>query len=290
MLGTPQKAWFLDRLRASNAAWKLWGNSVAMLDWRADYHNLPAGMPQWPGGGYALFTDDDWSGYRAERAEILDFVEKHGIAGFAALAGDRHAFTAGVVSASLPPERFVPVGVEFITGSVSAPGIFEALEYGLAKDHPLRPLFVYEPTRGGAVQPAVNFSLMHGVRASLALQRTGDLKAALAESNPQVAPHLSFVDVGGHGYTTVRASGGQLEVEFVCVPRPIERTAREDGGPLAYRLAHRVRMWKAGSPPRVERMAVRGELPLTAIRKPESKTAAPAGAPAPADPAPAPED
>jgi len=41
MLGAEQKAWFLARLRESTAPWKLWGNSVAMLDWRIDFQNLP---------------------------------------------------------------------------------------------------------------------------------------------------------------------------------------------------------------------------------------------------------
>jgi alkaline phosphatase D len=262
MLGVQQKAWFLERLRASSAPWKLWGNSVAMLDWRADFQNLPpeTGL-KWPADGYALLMDDDWSGYRAERAEILSFVRKEGIAGFAALAGDRHAFTAGVVSASLPPRHFDPVGLEFITGSISAPGLFEALEYSMPKDHPLRPIFVHQP-HGASAQPAFNFSIMHGVRASLALERTGDLDQARAESNPEVAPHLSFVDVGGHGYSTVRASAGELEVEFVCIPRPIENNSREDGGPLAYRVTHRARLWKPGDRPRLERNAQEGALPL----------------------------
>ncbi|HLK67761.1 MAG TPA: alkaline phosphatase D family protein [Bryobacteraceae bacterium] len=263
MLGAEQKAWFLDRLRTSKAAWKLWGNSVAMLDWRADFANLPEGLPKWPVAGYALFTDDDWSGYRAERAEILNFVRKQGIAGFAALAGDRHAFTAGLVSSSLPPAAFDAVGVEFITGSVSAPGLFEALEYNLPKDHPLRPLFLHEPRAGGPVQPAFNFLMMHGVAAALELQRTDDLQAAVAKSNPEVAPHLSFTDVGGHGYTSVRATAQALEVEFVCVPRPVERNTSEDGGPLAYRVTHRVALWKPGERPRMERVAQQGTFPLS---------------------------
>ena len=263
MLGAEQKAWFLECVRSSQAPWKLWGNTVAMIDWRLDYHRLPSGVgPAWPTSGYALVQDDDWSAYRAERTEILDFIRKEKIAGFATLAGDRHAFTAGLLSTSLPPKSFDPVSVEFITGSISAPGIFEAFEYALPKDDPLRSVFIYQPHSGGPAQNAVNLSVMHGVRASLALQKTGDLHQALKESNPEVGPHLSFVDLGGHGYSTVRASADDLEVEFVCIPRPIERSAQPDGGPLAYRVTHKVKLWKAGSPPRVERTAQEGAFPL----------------------------
>jgi alkaline phosphatase D len=263
MLGADQKTWFLERLRTSSAPWKLWGNTVAMIDWRTDFHNLPAGIgPKWPTGGYALFEDDDWSGYRAERAEILEFVRKHSIAGFATLAGDRHAFTAGVLSISLPPRPFEPMGVEFVTGSISAPGYFEAFEYSLPKDYPLRPIFLHQPNCVAPVQNAMNLSVMHGVRASLALQKTGDLQQALKESNPELAPHLSFVDTGGHGYVTVQATPDELAVEFVCIPRPIEPSEREDGGPVLYRVTHRVKLWKPGSRPHIERFVREGSLPL----------------------------
>ena len=263
MLGAAQKRWFLERLRSATAPWKLWGNSVAMLDWRTDFQNLPDGVgPRWPTTGYALFGDDDWSGYRHERAEIFDFIEAHEITGVATLCGDRHAFLAGVLSRSLPPRELRPVGVEFVTGSISAPGLFEAMEYALPRAHPLRPVYVHEPAGGGAAQPAINLSIMHGVRASYELQRTNDLEEALALSNAEVAPQLSFVDAGGHGYAVVRATPDELTVDFVCVPRPVERATEADGGALAYRVTHRARRWKSGEAPCVERVAAEGVLPL----------------------------
>lgn len=263
MLGAAQKKWFLDRLRTSKAPWKLWGNSVGMLDWRTDFHNLPADFgPRWPGAGYAVFSADDWGGYRSERAEILDFVKQEKISGMVTIAGDRHAFFAGMLSKSLPPLQFDPVGVEFICGSVSAPGLFEAAEYTLAKDHPLRAAYLYQPSSGEPVKPAMNLSAMHGVRSSLALQKTGNLREAMKESNPQVSPHLSFIDLGGHGYSTVRATKNELQVEFVCLPRPLERHGGPDGGPLAYRVTHTVKLWTPGTAPRIERTATEGELPL----------------------------
>ena len=53
ILGAEQKAWFLERLRESKATWKIWGNTTATLDMRADLHNLPQGMTKpWPGAGF----------------------------------------------------------------------------------------------------------------------------------------------------------------------------------------------------------------------------------------------
>jgi alkaline phosphatase D len=263
MLGAAQKAWFCARLRTSPATWKLWGNSVGMLDLRADLQNLPAGLgPPWPVSGYGMAGGEDWTGYRSERREILELVRREKIAGLVTLAGDRHSFQAGLLSAALPPAGFAPAGAEFITGSISAPGLLESAKYNIAKDHPLRALYLRDSSPQGPPQPAIHVTLLHGVRAALALQRTGDLRQAVAERNPDVAPHLSFVDLGGHGYSVVHAGAEELEVEFVCIPSPGERSTAADGGPLAYRVTHRVKRWEPGTAPRLERTAQEGTLPL----------------------------
>jgi alkaline phosphatase D len=257
-LGRDQKAWFLDRLKTSTARWKIWGHSFGTLEWRSDFQNLPPDAgPMWPGQGYAMFSGN----FFLERAEILDVVRERGITGFAIVAGDRHSFWAGTLSKHLPPEPFEPLGVEFITGSISAPGLFEAAEYTIPRNDPLRALYLHD-LPGGGVAPAMNMAALHGVRSALTLQKTGDVAQALERSNPDVAPHLSFVDLGGHGYATVRASAAEIETEFVCIPRPIDRSDRPDGGPLAYRVVHRVKTWTAGERPRLIQEVVEGAPPL----------------------------
>lgn len=263
VLGAAQKRWFLNRLRQSKATWKLWGNSFGMLDLRLDFQNLPQEMkPQWKTPGYALMSSDDWSGYRAERNEILGFVRREKITGLVTVAGDRHSFQAGVLSESLSLQDFKPVAAEFITGSISAPGLVEAAEYNLPKDHPLRAIYLHQASAAAPIQPAINLALMHGVRSSLVLQQTGDLKQALAASNDAFAPHLSFIDMGGHGYATVRATADEIEVEFVCIPRPLERSDRADGGALLYRVTHQVKRWKSADTPILKRTRTEGRLPF----------------------------
>jgi uncharacterized protein (DUF885 family) len=44
-------------------------------------------------------------------------------------------------------------------------------------------------------------------------------------------------------------------VEFGCVPRPIARAQGADGGPLAYRVTHDVRLWATGQAPSVTRVS-----------------------------------
>ena len=264
ILGAEQKRWFLDRLRGSSATWKVWGNSVGTLDWRADPQNVPASLGKpWPGAGYACFGGGgDYGTAYSERAEIYDTIAKAGITGFVTVSGDRHSFWAGLAAKALPPAAFEPVGAAFITGSISAAGLVEAFEHRFPKDHPLRALYVGDV--GGKPRASVNLLLHHGVRSCLEYQRTGDLAAARRASNPELSPHLRFVDMGGHGYATLRVAGDAAECEFVCIPRPLERSQGPDGGPLRYRVSHRVPLWRKGERPQIEQRVVEGD-PETAV-------------------------
>ncbi len=72
MLGPAQKRWLLARLKASKATFKV----------------LASGVP------WALGTKpgslDTWEGFKAEREEILSFIEKNRIGGVVLLSADRH--------------------------------------------------------------------------------------------------------------------------------------------------------------------------------------------------------
>ena len=264
ILGAEQKAWFLERLRSSKASWKIWGNTTATLDMRADLQNLPQGTPkQWPESGYAVSPMGDHGSAYTERGEIYDFVQANRITGFVTVAGDRHSFWAGLAAKSLPPRPFAPVGVAFVTGSISAPGVVEALEHTLPKDHPLRLLYVGQGPEDHAMQPTVNLLLRHGVRSCFEYSESGDIAKARALSNPDLSPHLSFVDMGGHGYSVVHATSGFIETEFVCIPRPIERSDRPDGGPLRYRVNFRTGLWKADETPKLEMKILEGDPKLS---------------------------
>ena len=258
-LGRKQRAWFLGQLGASQARWKIWGHSFGTMDWRSDYQNLPADIVgQWPeDAGYALFN----SGFYREKAEIFDFVRDKQIPGFAIVAGDRHSFFAGLVAKSLPPEEFKPVGVEFITGSISQQGLVEVAEHVIPKEDPLRSLYICDRP-DGTVFPTMNMAALHGVKSALKLAETGDTEQARTLRNPEISPHLSFLDVGGHGYSLVTAKSDLLEVEFVAIPRPLERSEQPDGGPVAYRVVHRTKMWEPGETPKLEQEILEGDVSL----------------------------
>ncbi len=261
ILGFEQKQWFLEHLKNSKATWKVWGNTTATLDMRADPQNIPSNVTRrpWPGASYAGFGGGDHSSAFVERAEIYDFVREHGITGFATIAGDRHSFWAGLAAKALPPKQFEPVGIAFVTGSISAPTMLEAIEHSFPKEHPLRPLFLGQGPDDREAQPTVNLLLRHGVRSCLEYAKSGDLDKARRVSNPDLSPHASFVDMGGHGYAVVRASRSAFEVEFVCIPRPLERSESADGGPLRYRTVSRTELWENGKSPKMEMRVLEGD-------------------------------
>jgi alkaline phosphatase D len=264
ILGAEQKKWFKDKLSKSDAVWKIWANSQGALDYRADPQNLPAGLTKesWPANSYASVGGGDYGTAYVERAELYDLVRDAKITGFAIVSGDRHSFWAGYASSELPPGKFEPVGLSFVGGSLVSPGAMEAYEHRLPKDAPLRPLFLAD--RAGAKPDwTFNMLLKHGVRSCLEYAKSFDLKRAHSMSNPDLAPHLEFVDLGGHGYAKVQLSADEMRTEFVCIPRPITRSESADGGPIRYRVLHTARLWKSGEHPKLKTSVLEGDVGLS---------------------------
>jgi len=262
VLGRAQKAWLKERLTRSTATWKIWGATNGTLEMRTDPQNLPAGIIKapWPGTGFGTFPGADFSGAFHERAEIYDLVRDKEVSGFVTVSGDRHSFWAGYAAPALPPAKFAPVGLSFITGSISAPGMGEAVEF--SKPSPTQPLFVRKP-EGGAPEHTVNLTIKRGVRSALEYAASGDIAKARAVTNPDVAPHLEFVDMAGHGYAVVSAGPDAIETEFVCIARPITRATTPDGGPLRYRVSHRAGMWQPGTSPKLAQRVIEGDAKLS---------------------------
>src|SRR5205085_12268206 len=92
------------------------------------------------------------------------------------VSGDRHSFWAGYAAADLPPGKFEPVGLSFVGASLTSPGTMEATEHRLAKDDPLRALYLAD--KGGDAKPDWTFNMLlkHGVRSCLDYAKNFDLK------------------------------------------------------------------------------------------------------------------
>ncbi|MES2442488.1 MAG: alkaline phosphatase D family protein [Pseudomonadota bacterium] len=262
VLGREQKAWLKARLSKSTATWKIWGLTNGPLDMRTDPQNLPEGLikDKWPGRDFGSFGGADFSGAYAERAEIYDLIRDRKIPGFVTVSGDRHSFWAGYAAPKLPPAGFDPVGLSFITGSISAPGLGEACEF--FRESAVRPLYVRK-VEGAAPEHVINLTIKRGVRAALEYAASGDIAKARALTNPDVAPHLEFVDMAGHGYAVVSAGPDAIETEFVCIVRPIARATTPDGGPLRYRVSHQAKLWKPGTRPKLTQRVLEGDPKLS---------------------------
>ena len=112
-------------------------------------------------------------------------------------------------------------------------------------------------------KPALNLLVRHGVRSCLEYARNFDLKTARSLSNPELAPHLEFVDLGGHGYAKVRLTADAMRTEFVCIPRPITPSEKSDGGPIRYRVVHTAALWKGGERPQLKTSVIEGDAGLS---------------------------
>lgn len=77
MLGAHQLQWFKDKLKSSDAKWKIIGNQVifSYLNW---------GRP-----GFSINLDS-WDGYPAEQKKIANFIQQEGIENVIFVTGDTH--------------------------------------------------------------------------------------------------------------------------------------------------------------------------------------------------------
>jgi alkaline phosphatase D len=69
--------------------------------------------------------------------------------------------------------------------------------------------------------------------------------------------------MGGHGYSVVKVKNHALETEFVCIPRPLERSERADEGSLRYRVRSRTALVEKGEAPKLEVEILEGHAKLS---------------------------
>ncbi|MEY4573426.1 MAG: hypothetical protein RLZ10_2716 [Bacteroidota bacterium] len=102
ILGQEQFDWLKTELSNSSHAWKILGNQVMMGEITA------LGSP---------INTDGWDGYPAERQRLYNYLQNENITNFVVATGDIHTSWA----MNLENGNY-PVGVEFVTPSVTSPG------------------------------------------------------------------------------------------------------------------------------------------------------------------------
>lgn len=103
-LGRTQLDWAKQRLASTDAAWKVVGNELMMMN------------AELTGGAYYGF--DSWQGYTAEREELLEHIRSRAIKDVVFVTGDIHTFIAGDVRTA--KSRGETVALEFVGGSISS--------------------------------------------------------------------------------------------------------------------------------------------------------------------------
>jgi alkaline phosphatase D len=190
---------------------------------------------KWPANTFGVLRTDDWGATYSERGEIYNLIRDEKITGFGIVSGDRHSFWAAMPRPSCRRTNMSRSGSALSADPWSARGRWKVLSTGSKKTGPCA-LYNVADRPDGTYAWTYNLLLKHGVRSALEYANVFDIAKAHAVSNPDLAPHLEFIDAGGHGYATVRLSKDEMRTEFVCIPRPVTRSQRADGGDLRYRI------------------------------------------------------
>lgn len=103
ILGDEQFAWLKDELILESQQWKILGNQVMMGEIKV------LGNP---------INTDGWDGYPAERQRLYNHITQNNIEDFVVVTGDIH--TSWAINLE---NGNIPVGVEFVTPSVTSPGV-----------------------------------------------------------------------------------------------------------------------------------------------------------------------
>lgn len=130
-LGAEQRTWLLEGIARSTARWLFIGNGSCFSPlWREGFPPtvLPALLTlKLIHADAAGFDPDQWEGYPAERAAIVEAIAQR--PGEAVIfSGDIHTAMATEVSAD-PQRDHRPVAVEFVTSSLTSPNLDDKMQW-----------------------------------------------------------------------------------------------------------------------------------------------------------------
>ena len=92
--------------------------------------------------GYEPYTAyvncDQWDGFRTERAEILDTLNKANVRNLLVCTGDIHSFYAAELHVDFDAPAAKPVAVEYVTAGISSASLKELMAKFIPEDSQLR--------------------------------------------------------------------------------------------------------------------------------------------------------
>jgi alkaline phosphatase D len=111
MIGLEQERWLFDGLAKSEAAWNVIAQDVLM-----------AQLKQRDASGEFAYWTDDWNGYPASRARLIDHIDRSRVRNPVVLGGDIHSFWMNDLKADFDDPNSRTVATEFVGTSVTAHG------------------------------------------------------------------------------------------------------------------------------------------------------------------------
>ncbi len=256
-MGANQKQWFKDALADSDAAWKLWGNPIPLMNFSIDYSVLGEGYSDsvmWPG--------DSWDAFPNERRELMQFVRDEGVRNLMSFSGDRHLHAAGLVAAEREPEDYVMP--DFACSSISMVTRVEIqMNEWRQADPAVRQLNTFRssgPDGEIQVNPNMNIAVRHGVAAATAMAHSQDLEQANQRSSPDLNPHIDFFDGYSHGYGIGRFTSDSASVTLYGFDvQTRQQHWGADGPPEAYRIQYLLDSWADTGTPTLKRVGFHGQ-------------------------------
>jgi alkaline phosphatase D len=111
MIGMQQEAWLLDGLAKSKAHWNLLAQDVMMAQFREKGQD----------GSSNNFWTDDWNGYPASRARVLQHIAESKPSNPVVITGDIHSFWANDLKQDFDDPKSPIIASELIGSSITSP-------------------------------------------------------------------------------------------------------------------------------------------------------------------------
>ncbi len=147
MLGAQQESWLFDGFARSTARWNVLAGDVMISQWKQ--RNV---------AGETAFWTDDWNGYPAARARLVNRIRDARLSNPVTVCGDVHAYWANDVKLDFDDPSSPTVASEFVGTSVSArPGPYEVFVQNLPTNPHVR---FFESRQRGYVSVALTRQTM----------------------------------------------------------------------------------------------------------------------------------
>lgn len=234
ILGPAQKTWWKSVMSASEATFKVWGNSVPLMRLLLDSTDISL-IPN-----DLLLSADAWDGYNSERKELMKHLEDEQITNVISLSGDHHAHFAGLVLDDYDAANKSPVMVDFATAGISSNSQWSATAAVLGSVEerlgdvvkPITSVILYDSTAndlGGDTKAVVNLNTLirYGSKAAHVAAETNDLDKIREARLDTVNPHLRYADTHAFGYGLAHVAADEFRATLVTIERSFKDLGKQ---------------------------------------------------------------